>query len=393
MQVFKIYFKLLKSAWFSIAIYTLVFIGLITILSKFQGNNIADFKQSKVNTALINYDEDSPIVQDFIDYLSNFCEFKDLGDEKMKIEDALFFREVEYVLTIPYNFGEEYLKGKDVMIEKKTVPDSIYTVAVDAAINNYLNTGRSYLSAVPDVTEEQLMSFIQEDVNVKADVVIDQSGKDEKNYNFINTYFNFSSYILLSCCLLGIGMVMISFHNIDIFRRNTVAPISIKNMNAQLIGGNIIFVLAFDLIFIILGIILNKDKGISENILLYWLNLIVFSISAMAMSYLIAMLIKSRQAAQAMSTVIPLGLSFISGAFVPQFLLGDFVLKLASFTPLYWFVKGNDTIARLNVAWLNGSNHDKINNIFYYMVIQIGFAAALFALSLVVSKKKSQRNN
>lgn len=388
MQVFKIYIKLLKSSWMSIAIYVFIFTTSIIILSKFQGNEVTNFKQSKVNTALINYDEDSPFVGDFIDYLSEFCEFKDLGDNEMNIADALFFRDVEYVLTIPYNFGEEYLSGKDVMVEKKSVPDSIYTVAVDTAINNYLNTGRSYLLAVPDVTGEQLLSFIRKDLNVKADVVVDQSGNNGKTYNFINTYFNFSSYVLLSCCLLSIGIVMLSFHNINILRRNTVAPISIKNMNAQLIAGNFLFVLAFDLILIILSIILNRDKGISVNILLYWLNLIVFSISAMAISYLVAMLIKSRQAAQAMSTVLPLGLSFISGAFVPQFLLSDFVLKLASFTPLYWFVKGNDTIAKLN-----GTNYENINKVCYYMVIQIGFAAALFALSLVVSKNKSQRNN
>jgi ABC-2 type transport system permease protein len=388
MQVFKLYFKLLKSAWVSIALYAVIFTVLIIILSKFQGNDVTDFKQSKVNTALINYDEDSPFVQDFINYLSDFCEFKELGVDDMKIADALFFREVEYVLTIPYNFGEEYLSGKDVLVEKKSVPDSIYTATVDSAINNFLNTGRSYLSAVPDITEEQLMTNIREDVNIKSDVIIDQISKVGKNYNFINTYYNFTSYVLLCCCLLGIGMVMVTFQNINILRRNTVAPISNKNMNGQLIGGNIIFVLAFDLIFIIISFILNKDKVITENVILYWLNLIVFSISAMAISYLIAMLIKSRQAAQAMSTVIPLGLSFISGAFVPQFLLGDFVLKLASFTPVYWFVKGNDTISKLN-----STNHNNIRNIFFYMMIQIGFAAALFALSLVVSKKKSQRNN
>lgn len=388
MQVFKLYFKLLKNLWVSIAIYALIFTALIIILSKFQGNEITNFEQSKVKTALVNYDKDSPFVQDFIDYLKEFCEFKDLGSDEMKIADALFFRDVEYVLTIPYNFGEEYLSGKEAVVEKKSVPDSIYITAVDTAINNYLNTGRSYLVAVPGITEEQLVSYIHEDINVKTEVAIDQTTKNSKNYEFANTYFNYASYVLLSCCLLGIGMVMVTFHNTDILRRNTVAPISIKNINAQLIGGNIIFVLVFDLIFIILSMILSNEKGITENVLLYWMNLIVFSISAMAMSYLIAMLIKSRQAAQAVSNVLPLGLSFLSGAFVPQFLMGDFVLKLASFTPVYWFVRGNDTIAKLN-----GSNHENINNVFFYMVIQIGFAAALFALSLVVSKKKSQRNN
>ncbi len=388
MQVFKLYFKLLKNSWVSIAIYAFVFAALIIILSKFQGNEITDFKQSKVKTALVNHDKDSLIVQDFIDYLKDFCDFKDLGNDDMKISDALFFRDVEYVLTIPYNFGEEYLSGKEVTVEKKSVPDSLFTTTVDTAINNYLNTGRSYLESVPGITEEQLASYIREDVNVKTEVAIDQATENRKDYGFANTYFNFASYVLLSCCLLGIGMVMVTFHNIDILRRNTVAPISIKNINAQLIGGNIIFVLVFDLIFIILSVILSNEKGITENVLLYWMNLIVFSVSAMAMSYLIAMLIKSRQAAQALSNVLPLGLSFLSGAFVPQFLMGDFVLKLASFNPVYWFVRGNDTIAKLN-----GSNHENINKIFFYMVIQIGFAAALFALSLVVSKKKSQRNN
>ncbi len=99
------------------------------------------------------------------------------------------------------------------------------------------------------------------------------------------------------------------------------------------------------------------------------------------------MVVKSKQANDALSTVLPLGLSFISGAFIPQFLLGDSVLKMASFTPLYWFIKGNDTIAGLvNFNW------DSLKSIFFYMLIQIGFAAALFALSLVVSKNKRQNN-
>ena len=40
--------------------------------------------------------------------------------------------------------------------------------------------------------------------------------------------------------------------------------------------------------------------------------------------------------------IVGLGMSFISGAFVPQFLLGESILKIARFFPVYWFVLVNN---------------------------------------------------
>jgi ABC-2 type transport system permease protein len=150
--------------------------------------------------------------------------------------------------------------------------------------------------------------------------------------------------------------------------------------------GNLIFVLGYDIILIVLGYILNPIKTIDTNVLLHWLNLIVFSFCALGISYLAAMLVKSKQANEALSVILPLGLSFISGAFVPQFLLGDSVLHFSSFAPVYWFVRANDTIASLTVH-----NFTNIKPILSYMAIQIGFAVTFFTLSLVISKSKLQR--
>jgi ABC-2 type transport system permease protein len=232
-----------------------------------------------------------------------------------------------------------------------------------------------------------LVSHIRRDLGKTSQVSIITDKNQGKDYNFYNQYFNTAAYILLSCCLLGIGMIMLTFHNADILHRNMVTPMTNMDMNLQLIGGNLLFVLIYDVFFILYGFLINPDKTINGNVLLYWLNLVVFSVSALSISYLAAMLVKSRQANNALSIVLPLGLGFISGAFVPQLLLGDPVLKMASFTPLYWFIKGNDTIAGLVY-----SDWENIKNIIYYMLIQIGFAAALFSLSLVISKNKRQNN-
>ncbi len=386
MQVFKLYFKLLKSVAPALMIYGIVFAALIFILSSNQNQNSNDYTETKINVAIVNYNEDNILVQDFLDYMSEFCDFHNYGDNETNLADALFFRQVEYIITIPYQFGEDFLLGKDVSIEKKSVPDE-YSASVDNAINSYFNTARVYTKSLPDITEKELISYIRQDMNAKANVTIYANTKVGRDNNFYKYYFNAAAYIMMSSCLLGIGMIMLSFHNIHIRRRNMVTPMTNKNMNFQLIYGNLIFVLGYDILLILLGILLNKDKSMNGNVILFWLNTIVFSISALSISYLLAILVKRKEANDAIATVLSLGLSFISGAFIPQFLLGDFVLKLASFTPVYWYIKGNDTIASLSHF-----NWDNVKNIVYYMIIQIGFAAALFALSLVVSKNKSQGN-
>ncbi|WFR59603.1 ABC transporter permease [Anaerocolumna sp. AGMB13025] len=387
MQVFKLYFKLLKSAAPALIIYLIIFTVLIFLLSTNHRKDTAGFEETKIETALINYDKDSILVQDFLDYISRYCDFKVYEDNDIKLSDALFFHQVEYILTIPYDFGEDFLAGKEVEVEKKNIPGGTYNLSVDNAVNTYLNAARLYLKALPDISEEDLVVQIRQDLEKTTQVSFIQDNNKGKENNFYNQYFNTASYILLSCCLLGIGMIMLTFHNVDILRRNMVTPLTNMDMNLQLIGGNLIFVLTYDVFFILFGFLINQDKTVNGNVLLYWLNLIVFSFSALSMSYLAAILVKGRQANNALSTVLPLGLSFISGAFVPQLLLGDSVLKMASFTPLYWFIKGNDTIAGLaRLDWEN------IKSIIYYMLIQIGFAAALFSLSLVISKNKRQNN-
>ncbi len=385
MQVFKLYFKLLKSVAPALMLYGIVFVVLSFINSSVQGQKTIAYQQEKIETAIVNYNEDSIFVQDMLDYLSEFCEFQYYGYSENELSDALFFRKVTYILTIPHDFGEDFLLGKDVSIKKKSVPDGIYAITVDNAINKYLNTARTYKNMVPDITEKELISYIRKDISMEVKVAIEQK-ESSSNYNFYNNYFNTLAYIMLAGCILCIGMIMLSIQNVHVHRRNIVAPISTRNMDIQLIGGNLIFVLGFDFLFILFGVLFNKDKSIDGNILLFWINTIVFSISVLAISYLVALSVKRKRANNAISIVLSLGLSFISGAFVPQYLLGDAVLKLASFTPVYWFVKGNNMIADLT-EW-NASN---LRMLFNSMAIQIGFAAAIFSLSMVISKNRSQK--
>jgi ABC-2 type transport system permease protein len=138
----------------------------------------------------------------------------------------------------------------------------------------------------------------------------------------------------------------------------------------------------------ILAYILSGQKGIGPNLLLLYLNTLVFSITALSIAFLAGKFIKGYGAQSAVANVLSLGLSFISGIFVPQFLLGETVLKIASFTPTYWYIKAVEAIKDLSVY-----SFTNLKPVFADMLIQLAFAAACFIIALVASKQKRQNAN
>ena len=119
------------------------------------------------------------------------------------------------------------------------------------------------------------------------------------------------------------------------------------------------------------------------NTLYFLLNSIVFTICGSSISYLIGNLIKGRSAISAVCNVVTLGTCFIGGVFVPQAFLNSTVLKIASFTPTYWYVKANSKIAELA-----NFDYSNLSTVFYYLLIEFGFALAFFSIAMVVGKKK-----
>ena len=131
---------------------------------------------------------------------------------------------------------------------------------------------------------------------------------------------------------------------------------------------------------------LSPSKEVTFGLGLNILNSFVFLFSALAISYIVGLTAKSENVVGGIATIISLGLAFISGAFVPQYLLSDTVLKAAKFTPNYWFVYTNDMIANITTF-----TKENVTELLGYMGIQLIFAGALFSIAIVVSKKKSQR--
>ena len=389
MQVYKAYFKIIKKNIGQLSIYLIIFLLFAIIFGKVSTSpKDTDFESTKVNISIINKDENSKLISGLRDYLKENANIVDVGTSKEDLQDALFFREAEYIITIPKGFTKEILKGnKDINIEKTVIPNSTSEIYMDNLINRYLNTVKMYTSTIDNISQAKLVSNVNKDLSHTTDVKIKTYDNDYSNNASCANYYNFFAYSMFAVLILGISLVMISFNNKDLKRRNLASSLSMKNMNIQMVFANITYALVVWFVMIIASFIMFKNYMFTINGLLSLLNSFVFTLAALSISILISNLVTSRNALSAVVNVIALGSCFISGVFVPQQYLGDTVLSIAKFNPTHWYVKANDDIAIL----VNYSN-ENMRPIFMSMIIVLGFALAVYAVTLVVIKQKRLSN-
>ncbi len=388
MQVFNTYFKILKKNLISICIYAVLFLAIAAAITSNIKVENTKYKPSKVNAMIINEDGQSALIDGFMKYLGDYVNFIKPKENEDARREALFYREAVYILTIPKGFSDSYTKNGNIKLKKMVVPDSIEALSLDNTINNYFNVANVYRKQIPSIKEDKLNEYITKSLENTTQVNMDVKVKDSVTFSngFNSNYFNYLGYIMIASYITVVSMIMFSFHGIDIRRRHTASPVSNRSMNLQLIFANLIFVCFYLLVFIVTGYFLNKDRIINANTILIWLNAFVFSFTVLSISYLIGITAKSKNTVAAISTGLSLGLAFISGLFVPQQYLGASVLRVASFTPSYWYAKANNTL--LNVTSFKSP---EIRDALAYMAIETGFTIAIICIALVISKRKRQQ--
>lgn len=388
MQVFKVYFKIIQKNLPSILLYFFIFLGITILLSKVNANPTEKvFSATKENVAFINYDEDSKLVEGLKSYLSQRADFVDIADEPEALQDALFFHDVAYIVRIPKGFSESFMNNEAVTIEKNAVADSTSAYYLDILIDKYFNAAQLYTKNLDGITQTQLVEYLEKDLALSADVQMENSQK-ASSYGDANTYFNYIAYAMMAIMVLGITSIMLVFNDKDLRRRNVASPMKALSLNLQLIYGSLIYMLVAWAAMCTIGLVLYGSKILDWRFAVLVVNALIISFVTLSISFLIGNVIKSRNAQSAAANVVALGLSFISGIFVPQELLGDTVLRIASFTPTYWYVKVNEEMKAIGTfAW------DTFTPVALAMLIQIGFAVAIFAVALVVAKQKRVSNN
>ena len=387
MPVFKLCMKIIKKSMPSMMIYIVIFLAILTLYASASTNNPqTGFSEAKTKIAFIS-EESTPLVNGLKQELSKTSVFVNIADNTEKLQDALYFRDVEYIIRIPNGFTDSFMRGEPLPIEKTIVPNSISSEFMDININRYLNTARLYVKYTKNITPQEVTEHVKKDLSKNTAVDLKSIGHTSANNHYASNYFNYLAYILFSVLIMGISSIMQVFNNLDLQRRNFCSPIRAGSINFQFMLANFAFSLACWAIMIVLYFLIDGKNAFYPNTFYYLLNSFVFTLCGSSISYLIGNLIKGRSAISAVCNVVTLGPCFISGVFVPQEFLGTTVLKIASFTPTYWYVKANSQISTLT----NFSFSD-LFPAYSYILIEFGFAIAFFAMAMVIGKKKRTSN-
>lgn len=383
MPVFKAYLKVIRRKLPAMAIYFGVFMAMVVLLTSLYPKNPAgDFTAVRPRIAVINEDAGADLAEGLGRYLADTAQIVTLPQTPSALQDAMFFREIEYVVRIPAGFSAALLQGSpDATVEKASVPDSTSAVYIDRLVERYLAAASRHALVRPQPAADQIDARVRADLANQSTVRL-VTGKPA-GPSMVTYFFNFLSYALMAIVFLGVSAIMLTFNRQELLRRNSSSPVTLTQMNGQLLFGHVLFGIIVWAALSLVSTTVGRLASEGRQMALMSLNAFIFMTACLALSYLVSLFVRSANVQQALVNVLALGSSFVSGVFVPQELLGGTVTAIARFTPTYWYVRANNDISALAA-----STASIPQPVLQSMLVQVGFMAAMLAVALVVAKQR-----
>lgn len=344
MTVFKTFWKIVNKYKGTIILYTVMLIS-------FGGINLASndttttFTSTLPNIAIVNNDQKSVLTNNLINYLSENSKVVDIENDEEKINDALFYRDVSYVVYIPKNYTNDVLKGMNPTIDIKSTND--YTSSLEEMmLTDYLNLQNTYLKLTTDQTK--LTNYINDTLKDKSKVVL-TSKVDTKSLSKVSRYFNFASYSILAVVIFIITLVLTSFKEKTVNKRIVVSSMNYKKHSGLILKSSLLYALIVWVLFSLLAIILLGKSLLNIRGLLLLLNTLIFTLQALTFALLISSLVNNKDAIGGIVNVVALGSAFLCGAFIPSMYLPEKVVSISHIFPAYYYNNSNDLVTSLEV--------------------------------------------
>lgn len=378
MTVFNTFWKVINKYKGTIILFTvmLVTFGGINTTSN---NSTVDFTNSKPDIIIVNNSGNNDLTKNLISYLEKNTNVKDVKNTEEARNDALFYREVNYIIYIPKDYQKDVLSGKTPEIDIKTVGDYNSSLA-EMLLTRYLKIQSIYAKNIS--TEQELITAINKNLSKTSEVTI-TSKVDRAKTSRVSRYFNFASYSAMFIIIFVICMVLSSFHTKTIKKRTIISSMNYKTHNKYLLRASFIYSIIVWLLFMLLGTILFSNTILSLRGLVYAINLLIFIFTSLTLALLLSTLIDNKDAVNGIVNVISLGSAFLCGAFIPTEWLPETVIKISRIFPTYWYVNSNDLLASLQTI-----NMTSLNQVIINMIVMLVFALIFIIINNLVSKKK-----
>ena len=378
MTIFKTYWKIVKKNIGIIILYTVMLLVFGTMNLKANKNSF-EFISSKPDIIIVN-NSSGIITDNLISYLKTNANVKNITNEN-DIDDAVFFRDANYVIYIPKEFENKIENGKEFNIDIKT-NNSYDSYIASELLNRYLDVFSKYMNLYND--KILAIQKLDNTLNKKASVIIEN--KTSLNSK-TSLFYNFSSYSIMAIVIYIICLVLSSFNDEKISKRTNVSGMNYKTFNNYLYISSFSFTFIIFIVYLILSFLILKSSILNINGILYGLNMFIFFIVSFTMAILISNLVKSKGAISGVVNVISLGSAFLCGAFIPVKYMPSFALKIAHIFPTFYFIDNNEYIASLQ-------NFDKASYDFVLknFIIMTVFIIFFLILNTLVTRFKRKVN-
>lgn len=378
MTVFSTFWKLVKKHKGMIILYTvmLVLFGSINMSSN---NQSLIFTASKPDVLIVNNDVDEGITRNLIDYVGENANLVDIKDNEGARDDALFYRDVSYIIYIPSNYRNDVLSGKNPILDIKSALD--YEASfMEMMLKRYIKIQNIYAnfydneSDIIGAINSSLLSKSKIDITAKVD-----TSKTER----MSFYFNFASYSIMAVILYIISLVLTSFYEHTINKRIVISSMDYRRHNYLILVASFTFSVIIWLLYYLLSYFILGNIVFTELGLICALNLFIFTFCSLTLALLITSLIKNKNAISGIVNVVALGSAFLCGCFIPAEMLPNMVLKIAHFLPTYWYINSNDLVQVMETV-----NIYNVKPILVNMSVMLVFSLLFICLNNMAIKYK-----
>ncbi len=387
MQVFKVYFQILRRHVGQIFLYVGIFAVIVFgfILPSVDTNPVESFTAKKCLFAVFDSDK-SEASRALIGWLSEKHEPTEIAnDREATVQDALYNRNVYGVLRISEGYEAALAAGASAgelakRVELLTVPGTLTGELFATDLNRYLTLAALSCRSGASVTEA--LAATEDALQISLKTELSREGA-ESAQSKLYYFFSYLSYVFAVMSVVSIAPVLNVFRKPEVHTRISCSSYPFHRMNWELLLGVFLTGLFFLAFFggwagIVFGGELLCARGA-----LYLLNLLLYLAVGLALAYLVSQLATTQDTINMIANTISLGMSFLCGVFVPMKYLGDTVLAIAHFLPAYWYQK--------TLMLLQEDYSGEMGTICGNFAMLVLFVAAFVAAGLVAARQKSLR--
>ena len=378
MTVFKTFWQVVKKYKGTIILYTVMLI-IFGGLNMNTSETSIQFVDSKPDVFIVNQDEEIGLTKNLIHYMEKNSNIVELKNNEEALNDALFYRDVNYIIYIPKNYRDDVLRGVNPTIDIKSTGDYQSSLA-EMFLSRYIQIQNVYLKETKE--ENQLIESINHSLSNKSNIEVTSTINETENSK-VATYFNFASYSIMAVVIFIICLVISSFKNQNINKRTIISSMKYQKFNRNLLVASFLYALIVWILFVLLGVVLLRSSLFTVRGVIFSINAFLFTGCSLTIALLISTIVSNKEAISGIVNVIALGSAFLCGAFVPAEWLPESVLRIAHVLPAYWYINSNNLLKSLETI-----SFETLQPIIINGFVMIGFSIFFVIMNNIVSNYK-----